>query len=325
MKEIIKSNMNTKDPNFFSSLDQHDRIGPYRKDKLSENILYKMNSAISAANIDSIIKGEVNSKKSFPSIIVTGVPRSGTTLITQLLPSHYNLGYSSNLMSRFYLSPLIGAWMQNQLISDDIHGLKIFNSHHGVTDKIYEPHEFGYFWSGYLNTKSSCHDPLATDDFDASNFISLDNDLTSITKVFGKPAVYKCSISPFFLNYFMDYTNTYFIHIVRDRKKAVDSILNVRKKRLGSESNWWGIKPYRWEEIVDLTPREQVEWQYDKTIDAINSVAMEHEDRFFCIELEDLIDNTESTLNRIMENFMSNYNISVEKVYKHAPKLYTKI
>jgi len=313
--------MDYKNSNFFSSLDQEDRISHYKKDKFNEFFLESLNFGLSELNIDYNVKDMVKNRKSFPSIIVTGSPRSGTTLITQLLSSCYSLGYASNLMARFYQSPLTGAWLQNQLIPDDIQSLRTYNSRHGVTKSIYEPHEFGYFWSRYLNTSSSCHDPLSSNSFNVSNIELLHTDLMWLTKVFGKPAVYKCSIAPFFMDFFMKYTNAYFIHIVRDKNQVVDSILNTRQERLGSVDKWWSIKPYGWEEAVKLKPVDQVEWQYDKVVNKINSIGLEYKNRVYKVELENLVNNTQESLHGIMENFMEYCDISVERVGPPIPTL----
>lgn len=295
----------------FSSFDREWRVGKYRVNRMNENIVDAINERL--LGIDEFIKQEVDGRH-YPSIIITGVPRSGTTLVSQLLPARYDLGYVSNLMARFYASPLTGAWFQQQLIPKDIHSLRSFSSHHGVTDHIYEPHEFGYFWSRYLSFDSNCHEPNSEEQLKNIDFEGLNSVLSSISMVFGRAVIYKCAISPFVIDSFLKNTNTFFVHVTRDRKSTINSILNVRLQRLGNKNKWWSIRPCGWDKMLEKSSEEQIAWQYDKVINSVRGSYSKYGDRIIEISLEKLCASPEVELEKAMASFYKYSKHGVSKV-----------
>jgi hypothetical protein len=217
-------------------------------------------------------------------------------------------------MARFYGSPLTGAWLQQQLMPNDIQFLRDFSSHHGVTKRIYEPHEFGYFWSRYLHLDSFCHEPKNDKELCRIDFMALKNVLADMSRVFCRPAVYKCSIAPFVLKSFMKFTDIFVVHITRDRTSTVDSILRVREQRLGDLQKWWSIRPNEWDKQLDKPPQEQVAWQYDKVFEAIRCGCAGYERRVSEINLDDLVSSPEEVLENIMQAYFRHSGQSVLKV-----------
>ena len=53
----------------------------------------------------------------YPVVLVMGLPRCGSTLTMQWLAASGRFGYPSNLLSRFYAAPYVGARIQ-QLLTD---------------------------------------------------------------------------------------------------------------------------------------------------------------------------------------------------------------
>lgn len=300
-----------KDFKLFSSFDRDLRIARYKPDRCQENIVDIINDQLDG--MDEQIRKTIGGKSS-PSIIITGVPRSGTTLISQLLPARYDLGYVSNLMARFYGSPLTGAWLQQQLLRKNIHLQRDFHNHHGVTESIEEPHEFGYFWSRYLNFDSDCHEPKNDKDLGRIDFLGLNRVLTDLSLIFMRPAVYKCAIAPFVINSFMLHTDTFVVHITRDRISTIESILRVREQRLGDETKWWSIRPFGWEKMGDKPPLEQVGWQYDRVFNAVHKGCEGFKHRVYEITLEELVKAPEKALENLMLKFVQYSGISIPKV-----------
>jgi len=297
------------DIKFYSSFDREERVGEFKTDAFSENIIDVMNDGL--FDVNRLISSELQGK-SYPSIVITGAPRSGTTLISQLLPARYDMAYVSNLMARFYNTPLMGAWLQQQLIANDIQLCREFSSQHGVTKKIFEPHEFGFFWSHYFVFNSDCHEHKNNNDLKMIDFALLDKTLSDISTLFQRPVIYKCSISPFIIKPILQNINVFFIHITRDRSETINSILKVREERLGSEAKWWGIRPLGWNLMKNKDPKEQVGWQYDKINEAIKSGSSGFENRVFNVSLEELIKKPEQVLKKLViaySNF-SGYSLS---------------
>ena len=77
-----------------------------------------------------------------------GVPRSGTTLVSQLVSAHLDVGYINHLVAAFWRAPVTGIRLSKKLIK----GVRetSFASEFGRTSHLWEPHEFGYFWAHHL-------------------------------------------------------------------------------------------------------------------------------------------------------------------------------
>ena len=90
------------DPATFSSLDAHMRLPDYANDALGQKFVRGLNESL--LELETSLDSEISSKTYAP-INIVGVPRSGTTLISQLLVSRFDLGFVSNLMARFYRVP----------------------------------------------------------------------------------------------------------------------------------------------------------------------------------------------------------------------------
>lgn len=312
-----QDNKHFQDIRKFSSFDRDLRLDKYKANQYNEKIFDLLNNQLVPVD-DVISKGLVTN--SFPSIIVTGVPRSGTTFLTQLLSSQYEVGYVSNLMARFYMSPLTGAWLQKQLMKDEIRSLQSFRSQHGVTENIYEPHEFGWFWSQYLYFGTDYHEPKEQSEIERINFEGLSNTLDDISKVFNSAVVYKCALAPFLIRPIMENTNVFLVHITRNKRDVIKSILRVRKQRLGNVKKWWSVRPYGWENMLEKKPEEQVDWQYKKILEAVYEGTRNFGFRTYEIKLEELVKSPENVLSNIVEKYKSYSNIEIHKATRFDSK-----
>jgi hypothetical protein len=75
-----------------------------------ESLLKEVNSDLSIA--ESSLIENVDKTMKMPLIIVMGPMRSGTTLFMQWLANTGVVGYPTNLLSRFYQAPILGAKIQ---------------------------------------------------------------------------------------------------------------------------------------------------------------------------------------------------------------------
>lgn len=121
-----------------------DRENKYLKDPVEENFTRQVNEALlqleKSTYHDCTIK--------HPFIFVFGLPRSGTTLLTQLLASTLNLGFINNFVARFWLAPVTGIRLARSLKLES--QANSFRSEFGATAGLGDIHEFGYFWRHWL-------------------------------------------------------------------------------------------------------------------------------------------------------------------------------
>ena len=286
---------------FISSMDREDRIGGFKEDQLDEQLLDRFNGSL--GDVEELLRQRI-SQQLRSTILITGVPRSGTTYLHQLMAAQLDVGYVSNLMARFYSVPLTGAWLQSLVLSNEIRELSGFASTHGVTARVYEPHEFGYFWSRHFPFVTDNHEDVDVDVF-KQRLVELEQTLQSIAGIFAKPVVYKCAIAPFILRDILESTSVFIVHARRRKEDVVNSILSVRRQRLGTDRKWWSIRPKGWEGTLEGVPREQVSWQYDRVVESIDLVASESPGR--CVEVcyEDLVNAPEDVVQGLMDKYLA--------------------
>lgn len=120
-----------------------------------ETLLGELNTHLSEANEKYL----ENAQERFSKIFVMGPLRSGTTLFTQWLANTGLVAYPTNMLSRFFGAPLVGAKIQ-QLLTDPRYNFRNeildfnsdinFSSDNGKTKGALAPNEFWYFWRRFL-------------------------------------------------------------------------------------------------------------------------------------------------------------------------------
>ena len=89
----------TKGPNSLSEL-YTQRKGSYTKPKKEEDFLAQLNENLADQEENLYKDYEID----FPFIFVFGLPRSGTTLITQVIAQSLNIGYINNFWYIYHIS-----------------------------------------------------------------------------------------------------------------------------------------------------------------------------------------------------------------------------
>jgi hypothetical protein len=230
------------------------RLDEFSKFEIEEQYLEKLNFFL--ANFDSY-----NLKKSqeFPIIYVVGLPRSGTTLLSQLISRYLPVGYINNLIARFWLNPTVGIRLSQAVLGDTRERI-IFKSTHGVTEDPWGPHEFGYFWRHWLRLDESKTHKLSPEVLGKIDSHGLRSILEEMTSAFDAPMVFKnviCGLQASFLTRI--YPNSVFVLIERDRGLVAKSILKARMERYGNNSIWWSLKPSTYDQIREFSdPEEQI-------------------------------------------------------------------
>jgi len=184
----------------------------------------------------------------------------------------------------------------------DFSGAISFESENGKTKGALAPNEFWYFWRRFLLFQEL--DWMSDDDlFRTVDQGKLVSELTMLTQVFNKPFALKSMI----LNYnipFLDkiFKKAIFIQIKRDPVANVASILEARKRQLGSESEWYSFKIPEYAELKDLDPIMQSAGQLhyiNKAISAGMGTVAEH--KKLIINYEDFCMNPQTIFKQILE------------------------
>lgn len=226
------------------------RVGKFRKDEADETFLESLNDYLAVREKEFEIPG----RRVFPNLFIFGLPRSGTTLLAQLLFHCLDLGYINNFMARFWKAPLQGIRLSRLLLKDERR--TSFESEYGVTSGLTDSHEFGYFWTRWLG------DGLHVKAHNDVQWKELRHELRQIALTFDKPVLYKNVLVGMQLKGMFEICNeSIFIRVLRDPVDNALSILKGREERFGDRKHWWSIRPPGYEKWLHLPYCDQIALQ----------------------------------------------------------------
>lgn len=279
----------------------------YKRNELLEIALKDINSILSGVELKEIAAFK---KNRFPIIFILGNPRSGSTLLLQWLANLGCFGYPSNLISRFYEAPYLGAKIQKVLAEYDFKGEifdpdyeKKFFSDLGKTKGPLAPHEFWYFWRRFFKyDEIQKLEPEKLNEIDVELLLS---ELGALEHEFQKPLVFKGMMFNWdvqFLNSIFE--KALFINLKRNPIQNMDDIFYARKNFFGDIEKWYSFKPPEYEQLKSKGPIAQVAGQVfytnqyiDKQFEKIS------DDKILSIEYEELCLNPEQIYRMIYAKF----------------------
>ncbi len=228
----------------------------YKKDAKEENFLEGFNNYL--------LKKEEKEYKDYPVeypfIFVIGAPRSGTTLLTQLIASAFDIGYINNLAARFYLAPLHGLRFSRSVLGEKRE--TAFQSDYARTHNLADIHEFGYFWKYWLN-KYTVDDIVQSSSNEKDlNWTALKNVLATLQNENNKPFIFKNIYGAYHMQKMVSVLKkVIWVYIERDKLDTAISILNARKKYNTDLNVWWSYYPLEYYDIKDMDYTWQIAGQ----------------------------------------------------------------
>ena len=250
----------------YKNKEENTRVKKFKRNDSLEEFLGEINNDLwnTEENLLNIKEPE------YPLIFIMGPHRSGSTLIMQWLANLDTISYPTNLMSRFYKTPIIASKIQ-LLLTDERYNYRNelrdfnsgidFSSENGKTIGALAPNEFWYFWRRFLDFKEL--DYLPTNELlETVDINTLKSEFAGMVDVFQKPFALKGMI----LNYNIDFLDkvfekAIFIYTKRDPLTNIESALKAREKQLGSIDEWYSFKIPEYNELKKLNPYEQVAGQ----------------------------------------------------------------
>ncbi len=201
------------------------------RDEAWESILQRLNDAVHQEfHQDSL------ARSSHVTLQVTGLPRSGTTLLMQALAASKAIGYSSNIMALFWKTPWIGAMIQAKMTTT---APISFESLVGRTPQPLDPHEFGYFWRHFLGhgTNSLIPDraPVPANE--------LRRQLDLVNSAFSAPTAFKNFLVPSHLHHFDNVGNQRYVLTTRPLEQVAASLMAARRSTGTPDNAWLGPEP----------------------------------------------------------------------------------
>ena len=250
--------------------DQPGRTAAFRRNLDLESLLAEINGLLGPAQKEIV---ESCGPPPDPVVMIVGAPRSGTTLSMQWLAASECFGYPTNLLSRFYGAPYIGARIQ-RLLTDprfdfrgefaDLGGEVSFASSLGKTKGVLSPNEFWYFWRRFIpNEVPRLLSPEEEARIDGEGF---SRELAALQLALEKPLAMKAMILQYNIPAVARAVpSSCFFFVKRSPFYNAQSLLEAREKFYGTRSKWYSARPPGYDALCRLDPFEQVAGQIHRT------------------------------------------------------------
>lgn len=279
-----------------------------RNDKL-EDLLNELESILSPVEDGMLENFKV---PQFPPLLLIGGPRTGSTVFMQWLANLGIFSYPTNLLSRFFYAPYIGAKIQ-LLLTDPAYSFKNeiidfsnainFKSDLGKTAGALEPNDFWYFWRRFIpNEVPRYITKIEEKEIKGKKFLA---EIAAIESVFDKPFAMKAMILelniPFLSKLF---EKVIFINLKRHPFFNIQSLLEARLKFFGDRNKWYSIRPRQYHELIKYDPIKQVAGQvYFKNLAIKEGLSEIDSAQYLEVEYEEYCKNPKNVFMKIKQKY----------------------
>ena len=249
-----------------------------------------------------------NSK--FPPIFIIGAPRSGSTLLIQVITEAFDIGYMSNSHCNLYGAPALA----ERLFQPTRNRSKgSFESFHGTTNCLSGPCECGQFWYRFFRRKPAY---VGISDISQRDLYRFRLSISTLIASLGKPLVFKNMYASLRIQPILKaFPKACFIITERDEVDNGHSLLVTRKKVFGNYDQWWSMEPPNICDLIHLPPSHQVIQQIrsiHETIESDLHLMNVSSEQFIHVNYEELCENPDSCMRKLSKFFAKN-NIKVER------------
>lgn len=255
----------------------------------------------------------------YPTIFILGLPRSGSTLLSQLIFNNLNVNCTNNLIARFWKAPLVGCYL-SKIIIGQTRG-ESYKSTYAKTSNIFEPHEFGWFWQELFKMKDiTKYDPEKNDAI--LNWKEIKGKLLSVNAVLDNAVVYKPMelVGFHFSRFNKMFSKAIFIYIERNKLDIAKSLYHARLDHYGDKNIWWGSYPKEYQKYLkDKRYNIQIGGQIYYLQKMYDNIILNHkDDKIIRVSYENLCENPDMLVKQIRTKIKKKYNYDMEQI--NVPK-----
>lgn len=236
-----------------------------------------------------------------PLVFIVGAPRSGTTLLAQLLISQYQIGYVSNLVARFWKAPYFGLLLAKEIRDSERPPDVGFTSDHGFTSGYEGPHEFGHFWRRWFDYQET--HSVRAEAIEAETINGLRRECAAMQSIEESPLLFKNLVCSFQVEFLArTFPQAVFVHCRRNPIYVAQSLLRCREQYREHREEWFSVKPEAYPELKELPYPDQIAGQiYHTRRDVENTFQQLSEVRYCRVDYETMVDAPVSSLDHISE------------------------
>jgi hypothetical protein len=230
-------------------------------------------------------------------IFVVGAPRSGSTLLYQLLTDRFDVGYLANGHARHPGAPSLVERLRG-LVRGRRGALGDYRSSFGGTTGELGPSECGPFWYRFFPRRPHYVD---AEDFPTASRRQFRAAIGAFLEACGRPVVYKNLYNTVRMEAIAAaLPEALFVAVHRDLAANARSLLEGRKRVTGAYDTWWSVEPPGIERLLQLPAHEQVVEQV-RALDALVArvEASIGPERVLHLAYEDLCADARAQLQRI--------------------------
>jgi sulfotransferase family protein len=227
-----------------------------------------------------------------PPIFIIGPPRSGSTLLYQLVVQRFDVAYLSNRHCRYYGAPSRVERRTRTRPPGDL------SSRYGRTEGPDAPSECPEYWYRFFRRSPQYVPRGEMSERERRRFRA---SVRAFGDAAGKPLVFKNLICALRLGPIAEaLPESVFVRIRRDLLATATSLLAGRKALYGDYGHWWSTEPPEIDRLRGLPPEQQVVEQV-LSIEALIDAELDDigADRFNELSYEALCEDAPGALSQI--------------------------
>lgn len=229
-------------------------------------------------------------------IFIIGPPRSGSTILYQIITNFFDVSYINNLCHLSRRNLFFSFWLSNLLFKNKKHNS--FESNYGNTQKfgLNAPSEGGQIWYKWFD-KNKIY--FEKDDLSPKYISQIRNTFNAISSRFKRPIVIKnLMFSQRIKVLHQIFPNAKFIFIKRSPEFNAQSIFIARNKQ--QNMDWWSTEPKTYKDLLNLSLIEQsVSHVYYLEKQIHEDLKLFHPDNVSIVRYENLMNNFNATITNI--------------------------
>ncbi len=229
-------------------------------------------------------------------ILIVGPPRSGSTLLMQLLTDCLDVGYLTNTHAWLHGAP---SWMERIIRSPRRRRSTDYASTHGRARGWLAPSECGHWWYRFFRRRPQ---HVSAAEADPRAMQRLRAAVRALTLAFDRPVLFKnvvCTVRLDPIGHALP--EALFLVIRRDEADNARSLLHGRHRVFGGYDRWWSAEPPDVQTLRTLPPVGQVVGQVRSLHALIDRAREAHgSERFLDIAYHQLCEDPASIVERVV-------------------------